>query len=366
MTRNKRMLLGATASVALMGGAPAFAFEEVDWTWDATVTETIDINATIDVALDPNGLVQVEKLQMHFGDLSSEAHVNGVANNPATGGGTVDIDETFDFATIYDDGEDPAPIIPAAGTPLGSSGLSANLLDGGELTEGPDTLDFQIQVTGTVDVPADNAIDAADLPKVSNSATSVANNQSIEADVPIFLHDAQFAAGDFNPTCGGGGEVGASSNYGCPDALGFLIGAYGVTVLDGQLEDINEHTSIAALMTVAAATGFIEPANISANASVSNVLNAYVENAATAVTNNASFEVLSDNPANHAIVADLTQWGYANLTANANVTNVVLNDYTGFGAAGLGGGGEDVTPIVSNAATAVGNNLSIKVGVPDV
>ncbi len=209
------------------------------------------------------------------------------------------------------------------------------------MDEGTDALNLDVHVVG--EVPVENVIFdggllAADLPKVENSATAVSNNQSITADVPIYLHDAQFAAGNFNTTCGGDGESGS-----CPDALGFLIGAYGVTQVDGELQDLNEHTSIAGPLTVAAATGFIEPAAITASATVSDILNAYVENSATAVTNNASFTISSDNPANHVVVADLTQWGYANVSADASVTDVNLDNYSGFGAAGCGGGIGDLS-----------------------
>ncbi|MDQ2704296.1 MAG: hypothetical protein M3Y43_03960, partial [Pseudomonadota bacterium] len=270
------------------------------------------------------------------------------------------IDETFNFQTTTSDVTDPSTVLPVAGTPGGPTPLTADLTDG-TLDEGSDELDFNIRFQGEVPVVLDDAIDAVDLPKVENAATSVANNQSIEADVPIYLHDAQFAAGGFNPTCGDteGGE--------CPDAVGFLLGALGLFEVDGQLDDINEHTSIAGLMTVAAATGFVNPAEITATANVSDIINAYVENSATAVTNNASYTIESADPNNHIMIADLTQWGYANVNATATVEQVALNGYTGFGAAGLGGGlSEDIVPIVSNSATAVGNNLSIKVGVPDV
>ncbi|HEV7434459.1 MAG TPA: hypothetical protein VGO22_06270, partial [Pseudorhizobium sp.] len=140
-------------------------------------------------------------------------------------------------------------------------------------------------------------------------------------------------------------------------------GAY-IVDNDEDLEDINEHTTMAALLTVAAGAGLVQPAEVSASASVSNILNAYVDNAATAVTNNASFTIESANMENHVMVADLTQWGYANVSATAGVGNVNIDGYTNFGAANLGGGGlEDITPVVRNAATAVGNNLSISVGV---
>jgi hypothetical protein len=376
MTNYKIWLLGAVASAALMSAAPAaFAFDQVDWAWDNVTHEDLNLDIDVTTNIDPTGLVQVEKLQAHFGNITAVSNVSGINNN-AAGATDGTIDQTFDAAINYIDGS-PANINDTAesatnaisGPPASSftsqtvGGLTVSLVDQGagnygNVDEIGEQANFQINVSGTL--AAAGALDAADLPKVENAATAVSNNQSISADVPLYLHDAQFAAGDFNTTCGGDGEGGS-----CPDALGFLIGAYGVTQVDGELQDLNEHTSIAGLLTVAAATGFIEPAAVSASASVSDILNAYVENSATAVTNNASFSISSDNPANHVVVADLTQWGYANVSAAASVTDVNLNNYTGLGAAGFGGSG-DITPIISNSATAVGNNLSIKVGTPDI
>ncbi|MBP0441383.1 hypothetical protein [Tianweitania sediminis] len=365
MTKYRAILLGATASAALLGITQgASAFEVVDWDWTHTVTGETNVSVDVYVDNDPEGLVQVEKLQVHFGNISATSNVDGVFNNAApngtTGSGTILVNETFNFDTVFDDsGPDPAEITPVVGTGPASNNLTASLLDGGTITEGTDTLGFQVQVTGEVPVEnviLDGVLSAVDLPMVENAATAVANNQSIEADVPLYLHDAQFAAGGF------GAEGGELSGIGALGAL--LAGAY-IVENDEDLEDINEHTTMAALLTVAAGAGLIEPAEVNASASVSNILNAYVDNAATAVTNNASFTIESDNIENHVMVADLTQWGYANVSAAASVNNVSLNGYTGFGEAGLGGGLDEITPIVRNAATAVGNNLSISVGMPD-
>ena len=358
MRRYKAILLSATASAALLGiVSAASAFEEVDWTWDATVTEDIRINVDINTEVDPTGLVQVEKLQMHFGDLNATSTIDGVENNPAasTNGGAVDIDDTFVFTGNSEDDTDPSEMPETIGVG-GTSGLVATLVPPSTFDEGSDDFSFTVTLEGQITVPPgdDEIYDAVDLPKVLGSATAVANNQSIDADVPIYLHDAQFAAGEFNPICEDSG--------GACTAIATIIGAAGLFEVDGQLEDLNEHTTIAGLMTIAAATGLVNPASINATASVANVLNAYVENSATAVTNNASFTIESDKPDNHVLVADLTQWGYANVTASASVNGVSLANYTGFGDAGLGGGLDDITPVVSNTATAVGNNLSISVG----
>ena len=73
---------------------------------------------------------------------------------------------------------------------------------------------------------------------------------------------------------------------------------------------------------------------------------------------------------NHIVIADITQFAYANVTAVSNVCDVSLNDYSNL-SPNVGEDGELVDgklgrPIVSSTATAVGNNVSITVGVPDV
>lgn len=398
MTSYRAMLLSATATAALLGAIPsALAFEEVDWEWNSKVWTEAKIEVDAKVDLDPSGLVQVEKIQAHFGNLTATATVDGVYNeNPGGGSGTATIDETFDVTIDYTDGNDEGLDIfedndNAIDTLLavgdGDSDVTLTLVDTdapnedfGNVNEQGEQVFFDLNVAGTFEVTPDTAVEAADLPAVVNAATAVANNQSIESDVAMLLHDAQFAAGEFNPTC-------YTQTYGsCPDELGFIIGALGLFAVDEDTEELNEHTTIAGLLTIAAATGFINPAEIKAEATVKNILNASVDNSATAVTNNASYvlEALADpTPADgtdyyapdfnsdHVLIADLTQWGYANVEAKAKVENVTLQNYTGFGDVGMGGSGNDdgvIVPIVSNTATAVGNNLSIRVGTvaPDI
>ncbi|WP_281978054.1 hypothetical protein [Pseudorhizobium flavum] len=369
MRKYKALLLGATATAALLGASQASAFEVVDWDWTHTVTGTTNVKVDVNVANDPEGLVQVEKLQVHFGDINAESTVSGVHNSPAgSQGGPVVINEIVEMSVAYEDGSPLGTDVletnnnNITGLTTGpSGGLTLTLVDqgGGDLgnvNEFGEAVDFDLQITGTFQAPpVSGTFDAIDLPKVENAATAVANNQSIEADVPLYLHDAQFAAGGF-----GDSDVSAG---GALAAL--LAGAY-IVDNDEDLEDINEHTTMAALLTVAAGAGLVQPASVTATANVSDILNAYVDNAATAVTNNASFTVESENIENHVMIADLTQWGYANVSSTASVSDVNINGYTNFGAAGLGGGlNEDIVPIVANAATAVGNNLSITVGMPD-
>jgi hypothetical protein len=296
------MLLTATAAAALLGmTAPgALAFDKVNWEWDKHVKEWVKIDIDVKARFYPDGIVEVEKLQAHFGDVHAYATVDGVKN-------------------YLPDPKEPPKWYDPKHPPIRVDGPSAE-----------------------------------DLPKVLNVATAVGNNQSIESNVPILLHDGQFLAGNLD-------GLDCTRN----DLLACIF------LLSGQIDADNTHTEIAGLLTAAGLLGAIDKAHISASANVSHILNAYVENSATAVGNNASFTIepkldrygkpiSSDN---NVLIADLTQWSYADVSAQAYVGDVRLEGYQNFGDACFGGGCDEVTPIVSNVATAVGNNLNISVGV---
>jgi hypothetical protein len=236
------------------------------------------------------------------------------------------------------------------------TGIPSDAAPAGNADELGDDADFQFSVTATFDPTAlADVYDAADLPKIENAATAVANNQSIKSDVPIMLHDAQFNFGGFNDYSD------ASEGEVIQGVIGLLAAGFAFE----EYADSNLHTAELLAFSAAAAGGIITPGKVEAKAKVSDILNAYVDNSATAVGNNLSASIESETAANHIIVADITQFNYADVKAKAKVEDVSINNYEGFGAAGLGGGGADITPIVSNVATAVGNNLSIKVGVPE-
>ncbi len=363
MRKRHSGLLATAAAAALVFGlaGSASAFEVVDWNWTANVVEDWDIDVKIEVDYDPTGIVKIEKLQMHFGDINSFAKVFGIENNPPTGGtegGTVLIDETFLFDPVnynavngnfpcdQNAAEGPCSLIDQAGVGDGDSPISTTLLGNpnGDINENDNLLQFSVRVTGEVDVPASAgfSIDGLALPEVVNAATSVANNQQIYSTSALKLHDAQIAAGDINAI--GGGET--------PDPIAFLIAAYALTLVDDQLDGINEHTDLAVLTILGAATGFIEPADIDADAWAFGITNASVNNSATAVGNNASYEIDTDNAANAIMVADLTQLLIGDVNAVALAGGIEVNNY-------------DLTtfegPLVKNVATAVGNNLNIRV-----
>jgi hypothetical protein len=84
--------------------------------------------------------------------------------------------------------------------------------------------------------------------------------------------------------------------------------------------------------------------------------NATVDSAATAVANNKSITLDPHSVNNDSVlIADLTQFAYADVGAYSNVSDVTISNYYNLNPDVLG------KPIVSSVATAVGNNLSVTV-----
>ena len=334
-------LLGSSAAIALslgMGAAPALAFDTVNWTWNKTIEETVIKNVLIDSTIFPTGMTEVEKLQIHIGDVTATSSVYDIYNNPPAGGGgggTVIIDELFDFSTTVDDSTDPSTVVaPVGGVDDGDSLVTATLLGGTE-DEGSDDLSFQIQVQGEIpfEVIDGDALDAeTELPSVESAATAVGNNQSIKSAVSTQLHDAQIL---FDVA-----DEGSEPN---PALL-----------LVGNATD-NLHTNIALSTALAAALGVIDKSNITATSTVYNIWNASVDSDATAVGNNMSIDLSTAQFGDQLLIADLTQVAVADISASSSVSNVSVNNYANLAA---------VNPLVSSVATAVGNNVSINVGVP--
>lgn len=353
MKISKKLFL-ASASVLVLGmGAPstAHAFDDVNWSWDKTVVSTETIDITVVDEFDISGLVEVEKVQVNIGDVTAVSIVDGIENNAAgeggpNGGGVVLIDETFTFETGYDDELDPDGIDPAG--PQAQGPLDGAIL-GGAVDEGGDIVNITFQVTGEVEVPPSEieVLDAEDLPSVESVATAVGNNQSIESTVAVNLHDGQYNMGD----------VGFGDDNGFP---GIPVLATADSVESASLlgEGGNAHTDILAIATIGAALGLIHQGEVSAQSSVSNILNASVDSSATAVGNNLSVDLDANTEGDAFLIADITQFNYANVSASSSVLGVTVNNYTNMGV--LEG------PLVSSAATAVGNNVSISVSSPEV
>lgn len=348
MKLSKKLFL-ASASVMVLGlGAPstANAFESVEWNWNNDVNSTVDINVDVDNQLDVSGLVQIEKIQMNIGDVTATSVVNGVSNNPpgaldgtATGTFTAPIDLTADV-------DSNAPNNPITAVNINGGDLTASNGQG-NVDENANQVNMQFDLSGTVEVDLsevefDGINDAVDLPSVESTATAVGNNQSISSTVALNLHEGQYNMGD----------IGFGYDRDLPPIRPLPVEASAPATEVGG----NTMTDILALATIGAAFGIIQQGDVTATSSVSDILNASVDSSATAVGNNLSVDLQANTPGDALLVADLTQFNYANVSANSAVSGVSVNNYANLGV--LDG------PLVNSVATAVGNNVSITVASP--
>jgi hypothetical protein len=322
--------LGVLA-IGAMAASPAMAFDKVDWDWTNYTHEYVDIDVDIDIDVDSTGLVQVEKLQIFLGNVKAESKIEHVYNDQ------YDRDQYFD--SPYYNGH---YLVPGA---------------------------YYIHCYADCDLD-EVAFDATvDLAWVSSVATAVGNNQSITSSVPVFLHDGQFLANT--------NENGYGYEYYGDDLVTLLLAGAAYTGNDDNL-----HTALALAMTVASAGGLLDPANISAYSSVKYITNARVDSAATAVGNNMNVELQSNidgtgayagscsysfygshctpDVSNQVLIADITQFAYANVSATSHVGGITLNEYKNL--ADITDADGNIVPTVSSVATAVGNNVNINVG----
>lgn len=357
--------LGVLA-IGAMAASPAMAFDDVDWDWHKDVKETVDIDVDIDIDLESTGLVEIEKLQIFLGNVTAESKVHGIDN--------IQYDRDQYIDPLY-----------TAHAPMLS----------GKYDRGYNFCYCYPQVD--IDEAAFDAV--YQLPSVVSSATAVGNNQSITSDVPVFLHDGQFVAN----TLGNSYTDWDSLSKAMPGGAN----VQGPGGYQGGGEG-NLHTDLAILFTLASGIGFLTPAEITATSTVFDIKNASVDSTATAVANNLSVTLESNvdgsattglatvktgggqqcqpwdkncheypNPtvstptlSNHVVIADITQFAYANVSAVSNVCDVSLNEYSNL-SPNVGDDGQLLDnkvgrAIVNSVATAVGNNVSITVGVPSV
>lgn len=393
MKMTKSLLL-ASAAVAVVALAPsqAKAFDDVDWTWNTDVTKTITETIRINDTFDPSGLVTIEGAQINIGDVTSEAQLNDFENSPPGIGedGTVFIDETITVDTTFldPDGQgNTEDAIAPSGVINDPEGVLNGSIEQASLTENANGFSHSVDVNlqGEVELEAIEGVNnAIDLPKVENVATSVANNFSVDSTVGLNLHEAQYNFGGFAMEDQSLTQSTDSDNIldnVNPEALA-IAAALGVSYLGADVTD-NPHSDLAIGLLLAGGLGAIDQGLVSATAVVDSDLpgssgnlgveNASVENAATAVANNLSATVEATLEGDAFVVADLTQFNYADTDAYAEVDDVLIDNYTGFGAAGFGNCGGctliddtlDVdfvqAPVVSNVATAIGNNISVSV-----
>lgn len=69
------------SALAISAAAPAFAFDTVNWSWNADVISSVTTGAVSDVVVAPTGLEQVEVDQTGLGDFTSTATTTGITND---------------------------------------------------------------------------------------------------------------------------------------------------------------------------------------------------------------------------------------------------------------------------------------------
>jgi hypothetical protein len=295
---------------------PAMAFDNVDWTWNKRIEQRELIDVYIRLNVDTTGLVEVEKLQIFLGNLSAQSTVSHIYNTQDQDGHWEYIRYCYCYIPVWVDPSEYAP---------------------------------------------------TELPIVRSIATAVGNNQTIVSDVPVYLHDGQFVANTwFNrqydfATLSSAVDSQSGGAWGCNNGCG----------------SGNFHTDLAVYFTLGAAFGLLQAADIHAYSNVYDIQNASVESSATAVANNISVDLESDvdgtctsacgtGKSNHIVIADITQFAYANVSAVSNVSWVTADNYTNLrqitSPDGVAATPDPVVPLVSSIATAVGNNVSIQVG----
>jgi hypothetical protein len=318
--------LAASLGVLAMGAvavSPAMAFDNVSWNWSNNTKQHTDVDVNVDVNVDSTGLVQIEKLQIFLGDVKAESVVKDITNLPGSTGP-----------------QGPKGYDVMGGDDKDHGGPSARI----------PSLDARVE-----------------LPIVLSSATAVGNNQSITSDVPVFLHDGQFVANvkdhqrkDIwsNPDA----MMGALGNSSSPS-----IGPGGYN----QGPGLNTNTVLAVLFGLGAVSGELTKSDIKATSTVYDIKNASVDSSASAVANNISVDLQSDNLSDHVLIADITQFALANVTATSSVKDVSATGYDNMRqltTATLQSSGNTLdvpvsvpTPWISSTATAVGNNTTINV-----
>jgi hypothetical protein len=310
--------LGVLAGVAI-AASPAMAFDKVDWNWTVHKYQKEFVDVDVDIDIDATGLVQIEKLQIFLGNSRANAEVYGVKNDAA-----------HEYVKV------PVQVKVCEKTYRG------------EHCEWKTEYKYE---------PL--ALTVAQLPEVKNAASAFGNLQVITADVPIFLHDGQFVANVKGDYYGDDSDIDAATAI---FGLGLALAGVGG----------NTHTDLAKVFTWGAVTGVLDKADIKAEANVGYIKNATVDNSAFAAANLIQVSLESDNvggpttctgqgyhktcvtpPSDHLVQADITQFAFANVTANAKVHGVEIDGYNLDGID---------RAIVNNVATAIGNAVIVNVG----
>lgn len=350
------LLLGASALAIAVAAAPSpsMAFNTMEWDWELKVEELVDKFVRIRIDLRPTGMALVQNIQVQAGDVTATSTVTNVKNNqPAPDGVNGQQQVTFNLGEMtlnsnYDGDDHLAQAtFEFDESQTGFVSLSGNnpatesyATDNPNWTNGGGTINLGT-VTFLVDVtaPPTGSFDAqTELPEVVSAAVAIANNSSLESNVAVQMHEGQFAFGGFCADCP-------------TDESSFVDAG-----LVGVPESGNRFHDVLVALAYNASLGNISQGTVSADSTVRRILNATVDSSATAVVNNKSITIDARTNPDALLMADITQFSYMNASANSDVSKVRINNYHSLGL--IDG------PIVSSVATAVGNNLNIKVSGP--
>ncbi|MBO9432323.1 hypothetical protein [Sulfitobacter sp. R18_1] len=70
----------AASAIAIIIAAPAFAFDTINWNWDADVQSTVVTDAVSSISVAPTGLEQVESEQTSLGAMTALSSSTGIDN----------------------------------------------------------------------------------------------------------------------------------------------------------------------------------------------------------------------------------------------------------------------------------------------
>lgn len=178
------------SALVLAIASPAFAFDSVTWTWDATVLSDVTTGAVSDVAVAPTGLEQIESDQTALGDFTATGSSLAVLNDPLAGLSGIELDNIAAVNTSASALGNSASLSSDVSTQFDSTQLygGANLAVGTGLTGGLVDVSVPGLLTSTA---TSNLITNA---TVDNTATGVANN--LTADLTTTSDQDAFMVGN--------------------------------------------------------------------------------------------------------------------------------------------------------------------------
>ncbi|WP_378949508.1 hypothetical protein [Paracoccus sp. R86501] len=177
------------SALVLAIASPAFAFDSVTWTWDATVLSDVTTGAVSDVAVAPTGLEQIESEQTALGDFTALGSTLGVTNDVVNLGGLT-LDDVAAVNTGATSLGNSASLASDVSTQFDSTQLygGASLAVGTGLTGG--LVDVSVPGLLTSTATTNAVVNAT----VDNTATGVANN--LTADLTTISDQDAFMIGN--------------------------------------------------------------------------------------------------------------------------------------------------------------------------